>query len=542
MIQENAGGVAAETPEHRFDAPLQLWEIFFLIAFTFGIFAGFCIQSSKEYFVNDELITALVVSNPSFSEMWHLIRHGGELNPPLFFIIEWVVARLVGPSEFALRFVSAAAISFGGGALFFTIRSLTGPRIAALAIAFVFGLSRDVFIFATTARYYGLLLGIVCLAIYWAVRLSRNRPLTRKDYLAVFLVHCVLVYTHLYGGLYSGMIFGAMLISDCLRGKIRWPLFASIIAAWVAFAAWLPAMREQLKSVSGGIYVPPGYLKLGIFIEEIGLQTPMALIAFFVVILGCIALMVSRPCAASDEATRSYAPIGWTTALLVGIAIMCVPVGTWLASHFLNPPPYMRRYIFPCIGAWAIFWAAILSGIFRLSPAKPVFKFKVPPILWTFAWVVVLMFCVGFQPLRSYKNPPRAAAPFVDLDYGHKDLPIVFENSWYSIQRAFYGKGREYALLIDEAAGNADPSWYTKGMYRFFRGWYPRYHDTRIMRVDDLPAEFIAVDDDYTKTFEWVFEHNPGLTRELLGKHQADNEIHGEERIWLVHNASAKKK
>ena len=86
----------------------------------------------------------------------------------------------------------------------------------------------------------------------------------------------------------------------------------------------------------------------------------------------------------------------------------------------------------------------------------------------------MLICCAGFQPLRARKNADRAPTPFVDLDFGHKELPIVFENSYYFVQRAFYGQGREYLLLIDRDAGEADPGSYTKCMYRFFQNWYPR--------------------------------------------------------------------
>ena len=87
-----------------------------------------------------------------------------------------------------------------------------------------------------------------------------------------------------------------------------------------------------------------------------------------------------------------------------------------------------------------------------------------------------------------------------------------------------YGQGREYLLLIDRDAGEADPGSYTKCMYRFFQSWYPRYHTASVALVADLPETFLAVDDDYTKTFEWVFAHHPELTKQLLGTHTATHD------------------
>lgn len=89
-------------------------------------------------------------------------------------------------------------------------------------------------------------------------------------------------------------------------------------------------------------------------------------------------------------------------------------------------------------------------------------------------------------------------------------------------------------MLIDRDAGEADPGSYTKCMYRFFQSLYPRHHTASVVLVADLPETFLAVDDDYTKTFEWVFAHHPELTKQLLGTHTATHNLHGEERIYLA--------
>lgn len=519
-----------------------MWEIIFLAALALGILIGAAMESRKEYFGNDELITSILVSNPNFSEMWSAIRRGGELNPPLYFILEWVMARMFGTGEFALRAISGLSIALAGWVLYFTVRPLTGPRVAALATALVLGLSRDVFVFAREARYYGVLFLLVSLGIFLLMRFTTDRRVTRRDYLLIFLVHCAMVYLHLYGLIYSGVLFVAMAAMDLLRGRLRWGLLGAVLAAWVSFCAWLPATLQQFKSVSQGVYTPPNFLKLGFFVEELALQTPLALIVLFISLLGCLALISSRPCRPTEEIARCSAPVGWAALGVVALTLMSVPVSTWLASHILTPPPYMHRYMFPCIAAWVLMLALMMVAIFRLPALNSPFKFRVSPRLWDLVWIGVLIFCVGFQPLRAKKNPARAATPFVDDDFGYQNLPMVFENSWYFVQRAHYGQGREYVLLIDRAAAEADSGWYTKCTQRFFQGWYPQYHKANISYVAELPEDFLAVDDDYTKTFEWVFTHHPELTRQLLGARKAEVELHGEERIYLVHNSAAKNK
>ena len=380
------------------------------------------------------------------------------------------------------------------------------------------------------------------LGILLLLRLTGERAATRRDCALIFLVHCAMVYLHLYGLIYSGMLFVAMAVMEFLRGKPRWGLLGAVAAAWVSFGAWLPVTLQQFKSVSQGVYTPPNFLKLGFFVEELALQTPMALVLLFIGLLGGLALICRPGLAVATEAQASNAPLGWAALAVVALALLAVPVSTWLASHVLTPPPYMRRYAFPCIAAWVLVAAFILVAVFRLPAVSTLSRFRCPAWCWMLVWVGVLVFCLGYQPARARKNPPRAAVPFVDEDFGHPNLPVVFENSWYFVQRVFYGQGREYVLLIDREAAEADPGWYTRCTQRFFEAWYPRCHKANISHVADLPEDFLAVDDDYTKTFEGVFTRHPELTKQLLGSRKDGVELHGETRTYLVHNAAAKPK
>ena len=178
-----------------------------------------------------------------------------------------------------------------------------------------------------------------------------------------------------------------------------------------------------------------------------------------VTLLGLLALASSRPGRMAEEANACSAPLGWAAGGLVALAIMGVPVGTWIASHFMKPPPYIPRYCFPCLSAWVLIIALILFAAHRLPRPGAAPRPSLPPRLGAWVWLGALAVGLLFQPVRAFKSPARPPAPFVDDDYGYKDLPIVFENAWYYQQRAWYGRGREYALLIDHDAAEADPGW-----------------------------------------------------------------------------------
>src|SRR5690349_1502785 len=155
MNQKTAAESDFRATETWFKGPVRRWELVFLAVFTASVLLAIWVQSKKDYFNYDELVTAILVSNPSFSEMWNTIRHGGEVNPPLFFTLEWLAARVWGTSEIALRAISAVAMVLAGWVLFFTLRPLSGPRIAALTVALILGVSREVLACGAMARYYG---------------------------------------------------------------------------------------------------------------------------------------------------------------------------------------------------------------------------------------------------------------------------------------------------------------------------------------------------------------------------------------------------
>jgi len=526
-------GTASEFPdvERRFEKPLQKWEYAFLFAFWVAIVGAAIWQSGKEYFDNDELCTTLLVSNPSFSEMWTVIRRGGELNPPLFFIIEWIIARVAGGGELALRAISFVSVAFGGWILYFTLRPLTGPRIAAVSIALILGLSRTTFYLAGRARYYAFFFLLVTIAIWLAMRLRSRIELRWSDYASVFLIHCLLVYLHLFGLIFSGVLLLAVVAADALIIKWRWKLYGCIIAAWVAFGAWVPYATTQVKSA--GAYTPPGYHTIGFFLEQLSLETPYAPIFIVVAMLGGLALMLPRGAGAADEASSCNSPLGWTSLALLAGGLLVVPIATWFGSFFITAL-FMPRYVFPSIAGYVIITALILLALLRLPRGNPQFKWTISPAVWTTTWFAVLAFGLLFQPMRAWKNPSLPVQPFVDAEFGDRHLPMVFENSFPYIKRAFYGRDREYMLLTDPEASKADPNWYTGFIMRYFDHYYPRYQRMHILHYDDLPDTFLAVDDDMTKTFEWLFEHRPDLKTRLLGTRKSELEYFGMERVFLV--------
>ena len=513
---------------------LGAWEVVLLSAFTLAMLGTAWVQSRKSFFVSDELYTAVLVSNPHFTAMLKSIRQCADGNPPLFLTLEWMVARVFGMSEFALRAIPALSVTLAGWVVFFTVRPLTGPRVAGLAMILIFGLSRDVFAQMWNARCYGSFLLMVSVAVYLAMKLGRAPKIRARDCWAVFLTHCALVYLHVYGLFFSGVLLVGMAVVGWIRGRIQWRLLACIVGAWAAFILWVPSMLIQIRAVRGGTYTPR--FPLGLFVDHLAFQTPLAVVLLLVGLLLVASLLSPRPGFAIEEAGQCSAPCDWSALALIAALLLAVPVATWMASNVMKPL-YIQRYVFPGVDALAFLLAIALVGLFKLRP--PVLAAKHPLPQWTveITWTLVLGFCLLFQPLRAWKNPGRPATPFVDNDFGHPNLPLVFEDSNDWLVRAYYGGRRDYYLLTDHEAAEADPGYFTKLMDRTFQSWHPFYQTARVVTLDELPEfpdGFLAVDDDLAKTYEWLFQHRSNLEVRLLGTWPSEESVYGQKRVYLV--------
>src|SRR5262249_1715576 len=151
------------------------------------------------------------------------------------------------------------------------------------------------------------------------------------------------------GLLFSGVILVAMIAADGLVRRWRWRLYCCVIGAWVAFGAWLPSMTRQVKSA--GAYTPPGYHSIGYIFEKLSLETPFALILILVALLGGLALILTRPASAAEEAASCDSPLGWISLALMAGALLAVPIATWFGS-FIITALFMPRYVFPSIAGW----------------------------------------------------------------------------------------------------------------------------------------------------------------------------------------------
>lgn len=195
---------------------------------------------------NDELFTLNMSSGGVLDVMDASAR---DLHPPLYFLSVRAWLALAGPSDFSLRFLSAAYGLVGLALMPIAARRLVGSR-AAMAATLMLAVSPAFIEFSRMARYYSLLLMLGLLST--KVLLDAVDRNDWRHWAANALANLALLYTFYPSGVF--LIAQALLIILPLRRRDllrRW-LTATVITG-VAFAPWLIVVAtQQMSSVATG--------------------------------------------------------------------------------------------------------------------------------------------------------------------------------------------------------------------------------------------------------------------------------------------------
>lgn len=242
------------------------------------------ISSGSELFWYDEAFTAFIVKLPFF-QMLAAIR--GDVHPPLWYGIEWVVAQLAGRSEFVMRLPAAAFGTAGVLELYQLVRRTGNETSARLAASLMAVLPAQIY-YGEEARMYSLLTLLVIMGA---------RAVLDRRWLRLGLCCVLIPYTQNLGFIYSGIL-------------ALWGLWASrgiafkhLAAAGAGYAPWLFVMLEQSSNMAQGFWLPPrdlsgvlyylDYTTMFVRVPE-WLQTHAVMLVIILTIASLIGIVISR--------------------------------------------------------------------------------------------------------------------------------------------------------------------------------------------------------------------------------------------------------
>lgn len=194
----------------------------------------------------DEATTAVI----SRADPGHLVvQRARSGHPPLFFLLTWLVARVAGNGEVAMRLPAALAGIASVPVLHAVVRRVAGPRPALLAAALL-ALSPTHLELSLMARAYSSVALGGLVATWLLVTAEERRGWGRPAAFAA--VHLAAVFCH-YSALLTVAVHGAWALS-----RRRWRFAAAAAVAAASVLPWLAWVRSLGPQPRGPLaWVPP---------------------------------------------------------------------------------------------------------------------------------------------------------------------------------------------------------------------------------------------------------------------------------------------
>lgn len=293
----------------------------------------------------DEAFTAWITRLPTLESLTTAVRP--DLHPPTWHIVSWLVAHVLGTSEWALRLPAAL---FGIAAVWLLWRIAVAlkfePRTANTAAFLVAILPMPIY-YSQEARVYSFLCCAVLVAVLGAI--ERRWWVMGVGLLAT-------AYSHNLGLFYCAAIGGVVLF--CERRSMKSVLgqiviFASVGLGWLPFAGTL---IQQVRNMQQGFWIQP--LTINAALEPLvtmvfGLRAegPFLYILWTVgIVASGVGLIVSRRWLASRNGLILLATIFGTPALIAVISVI------WRSV-------YLARVMLPGAMLLMLFWAYALNHL-----------------------------------------------------------------------------------------------------------------------------------------------------------------------------------
>lgn len=403
----------------------------------------------------DEVLSYVLLSDPSVVHMNNAVVSGMDANPPLFANLYWFIGHAISLNPLFLRAVSV--IFFAGTiTLFyrFTNTLIGTPVTNFVLITAIVGLTYLNLTLSTQIRTYAifLLIGLGYFAVLQRLIASPGRV---SLLIAHFLLGSLLVFTHNFGLFYvaaSGAFFAILFLWSTERAYLRvlaahagvglfwlltwYPNFAIQTKAgrphsWIPLPTWLtffstvgelaPAVSAKLESSSLFLFLP--VLR---FVLVVGLFTYVALPR----------LRTGFQAIRNDKAFMFYLLSGWIYLTIIGMALLVTLLHTSVFISRYQWPSHLLL-IYQLVYAWYLLrqrWPVCVT-------TAPVWGLRLLPV-----YVLLL---AGFMFYQNRKVVVFPAGIMQYLPKLNREYPVFVESADYFMPIWFHDKKTKIHYLLD---------------------------------------------------------------------------------------------
>ncbi len=409
-------------PSSAFYSLLERGAIPIGVCITVVAFLRYLTFSSRRLWY-DEIYTAIIALQPTWTNMWKAWSGGLDMQPPIFFCLTRISALLLGPHEVALRLPETLGVLLFSWCMFFFAAKRLGVLFGLSAM--ILPLVTDMEFYAGEARPYGLLLGFSGLALLaWRNAIENPR---RRVALPLFALSLALVTsTHAYA-IVSVMMFAIAELARALRQRrADWKLWICFLASLLPLPVyWFPLKTAQ------GIIVSPERLAhwsdFPVFYEHFFHNRIALLVLFGLLIIGLG--LISR------NAKPRLAGFPFHETVFAGV-LAFLPIFTIALAVLINQRFFPRYSIFAIAG---LVMVAILI-LDRLAPSR-----QTASIVLFFLSV----FLFGMDQLRDSFNPAEVrkrdaglAVPYASVPAG---VPLVIASGVAFLPAEMYASDSDLA-------------------------------------------------------------------------------------------------
>ena len=415
----------------------------------------------------DEVITWRGLSDPSLWHLYHAVQHGVDGGMPLFYTTAWLWARAFGTGVLALRFYSCVGICAALVVTWRTLRRFYGPWATAFGVLTFWGTSGLVLDQNAEARFYGLFLLTVALALNIYTRLSVEPASKFRLLVLSFLSQAALVLSHVLGIIYGGLMLLGLILSDAARRRFRPRIYLSHAAGWLTLLIWLPSIQASMAvgKPHGWIGKPelkflfPAYLfapfeQWFLLLERHTGDARWKIVHHAVefLMLVALALILMRGLRKLLTAERQSTPGPKSALLLAGYLLLSAPLILFVLSYLIAPI-FIARYMLPSGIGLVIVLADFAHARGSDSPASSRFVWVGAPV------------CLAILPILSSLVMPPLPSSWQFLDVQRLDhtvpanMAVVADwaDDFSKLMRYPHSPHSHYYFLLDWPAALAGP-------------------------------------------------------------------------------------
>ncbi|GAB4016644.1 hypothetical protein [Spirosoma koreense] len=435
----------------------------------------------------DEVLSYILLSDPSRAHMNDAIVSSLDSNPPLYFNFVWTLAHGISLNEYFLKAISIGLFATTIALFYrYTTRLIGSPLINFILFSAIISLTYLNYTLSTQIRSYALYLLMSCLYFMATHPLIRN-PNKPRLLVMHFLAGALLVMTHNFGSFYvtASLSFFAVLYFWSKRQTYWWVAGSHFLIYSVWLVLWYH--NFQIQSLSGKPYswIPePTVLSFFKTVGEIipGLSSRLeqqpalvflpilrvALVLGLFVYIAIPQLKKGYQAAVSNDALSFYLFTGWVAMATAG--------GTVIVSYtYLSV--FLSRYQWP---SHLLLLYQLVFAFYQLAPRARI-SAKLVRLVPLY---VLLLVAFMFYQNRKIVHFPSGILDYLPANEAH--YPVFFESADYFLPIWHYNLANAYYLMHRKTVltpGNLKNS---STDYNLFVSMREKYNETRVVKASEF--------------------------------------------------------